>query len=35
MIAERRAKGETMEEIAEAFGVGVATVYRAVAKAAA
>jgi DNA invertase Pin-like site-specific DNA recombinase len=34
LIAERRAKGETFEEIAAAFGVGVATVYRAVAKAA-
>jgi DNA invertase Pin-like site-specific DNA recombinase len=33
MIAERRAKGETMEQIAEAFGVGVATIYRAAAKA--
>jgi len=33
LIAERRAKGETMEEIAEAFGVGVATIYRAAAKA--
>jgi DNA invertase Pin-like site-specific DNA recombinase len=32
MIAERRAKGETFEEIAEAFGVGLATVHRAVAK---
>src|SRR6516165_10880720 len=27
MIAERRAKGETLEELAEAFGVGVATVH--------
>jgi DNA invertase Pin-like site-specific DNA recombinase len=34
LIAERRANGETMESIAEAFGVGIATVYRAVAKAA-
>jgi DNA invertase Pin-like site-specific DNA recombinase len=30
LIAERRARGETFEEIAEAFGVGVATVYRVV-----
>jgi DNA invertase Pin-like site-specific DNA recombinase len=32
MIAERRAKGVTFEEIAEEFGVGVATVYRALAR---
>jgi DNA invertase Pin-like site-specific DNA recombinase len=35
MIAERRAKGETLEELAEAFGVGVATVHRALSGAAA
>jgi DNA invertase Pin-like site-specific DNA recombinase len=35
MIADRRAKGETMEQIAETFGVGVATVYRALEKGAA
>src|SRR6516162_7271696 len=32
MITDRRVKGMTFEEIAEEFGVGVATVYRAVAK---
>src|SRR6516165_3348419 len=30
LIADRRARGETFEEIAEAFGVGVATVCRVV-----